>query len=135
MMQPTSPSPNTGVDLATAVVPVGLRRDAVRVPRHLGLAILKSLARHVGAVIVDPNERVVYFFASSAGRTTRQQTAFTSSFVRTRVLLPPADRRTPPGPYWLHSPAERPFHTPMALLQPALREAVISAYGLRPEVP
>lgn len=104
------------------LAPAGVEWDVVKVGRHLGARAIERIAEP-GAVAVDParSEPLLYFFvpAGSAAHWDVPQT--TALGANAHVLLPPACKEAPPGPYWLIS--QRHGLTPAAVLRQAL-EAV-----------
>ncbi|MEU5976412.1 hypothetical protein [Streptomyces sp. NPDC047315] len=88
----------------THLVEAGVDWDVVRVSRHLGLQALDRL--DPGSLVVAPSrpDPALHFFVV-AGSTYDWHVAQTSALRRAAfVLIPPADRLHPPGPYWLVPP-------------------------------
>jgi hypothetical protein len=81
-------------------------RDIVCVPRITGLAVLKYLGAP-GSVLVDPCERVLYFFVPSGSAS-----SWSIPGVDVRptdgLPLPPPTRSVPPGAYWLTAATHGP---------------------------
>ncbi|WP_053750434.1 hypothetical protein [Streptomyces sp. MMG1533] len=114
-----------------ALTPAGRYWDAVRLPRDLGFQTMTFVSGSVGAVLMGPPARGMYFLVPP--RTTgswdvpRTSALSSSSY----VALPPEHRVRPPGPYWLLSPQRGLLHT----RTDELRTAVETALGLRPVTP
>ncbi|MEU6351096.1 hypothetical protein ABZ896_17450 [Streptomyces sp. NPDC047072] len=101
------------------LAPAGVEWDAVKVGRHLGVRAIEQIAE-VGAVAVDPfrREPVLYFLVpkGSAAQWDVPETAALGTDAY--VVLPPAHRDAPPGPYWLVP--EQHGLTPAVVLRQAL---------------
>jgi serine/threonine-protein kinase RsbW len=81
--------------------------EAVRVSRYYGLQALNHLA-NPGHVAIDPDAPAVYFFVPAGTvQSWRPMPAGGGLTVMSEegLRLPPQTRRTPPGAYWLVSPA------------------------------
>ncbi|MFF4257933.1 DUF6415 family natural product biosynthesis protein [Streptomyces sp. NPDC001663] len=108
------------------LTPAGVEWDAVRVGRYLGVQAIGRIARP-GAVAVDPAcaEPFLYFLLP-AGSTDGWEVPHTRPLgANAYVVLPPADKDSPPGPYWLIPP--KCGFTRAATLRRALEEAVAVA--------
>ncbi|HKR51527.1 MAG TPA: DUF6415 family natural product biosynthesis protein [Pseudonocardiaceae bacterium] len=108
------------------LTPAGVEWDAVRVGRYLGVQAIGRIARP-GAVAVDPAcaEPLLYFLLP-AGSTEGWDVPHTRPLgANAYVVLPPADKDSPPGPYWLVPP--KCGFTQAAMLKQALEEAVAVA--------
>ncbi|MFJ8364541.1 hypothetical protein [Streptomyces sp. NPDC093984] len=82
--------------------PVG--SEAISVGRYYGLQALNRL-RSPGTVAVDPAMPGVYFFVAAGFTATWPAApACGAVSIAAEFVLPPAERRTPPGPYWLVPP-------------------------------
>ncbi|MGW3498166.1 hypothetical protein [Streptomyces sp. NPDC001020] len=80
--------------------------EAIRVGRYYGLQALTQL-NPPGTVAVDPEgpTRAVYFFVETGATAGWPPIPADGPLVVTRDLnLPPANRRRPPGAYWLVPP-------------------------------
>ncbi|WP_285574054.1 hypothetical protein [Streptomyces sp. RTGN2] len=109
----------------TRIVAAGKAWDAVRVGRFLGLKALERLGSAAGPVLVDPAARSMYFLVP-AGSTHDWDVHQSQALGETNhVVIPPATRQSPPGPYWLVD-SRRPLTTTAAL-----REALQAATGPR----
>ncbi len=114
-----------------ALTPAGTYWDAVRLPRELGLQTMTYVSGSVGAVLMGPPARGMYFLVppGTTGSWDVPQTSALSS--ASYVALPPDYRIRPPGPYWLLSPQRGLLHT----RTDELRAAIETALGLRPAAP
>lgn len=74
-------------------------RDAVRVARHMGLRVLTKMTTP-GPVLVSPAEKALYFFVPAGSVASCSLSGITVQGAES-IVLPPADRIRPPGPYWL----------------------------------
>ncbi|MEU0413882.1 hypothetical protein ABZ307_39685 [Streptomyces griseorubiginosus] len=96
---------DTAVRLTAAglqLAPAGVEWDVVKVERHLGVRAIEQIAE-LGAVAVDPSRRepMLYFFVPK-GTAAHWDVPKTSALGReSYVVLPPARKEEPPGPYWL----------------------------------
>ncbi|MET8160357.1 hypothetical protein ABZT47_28695 [Sphaerisporangium sp. NPDC005289] len=114
------------VDVVSELVGASTARwDAIRVPRHIGLATLKQLPIHDLPIIIDPDERMVDFLvpARVADHWTLPSRRILVGALH--VALPPAHQRTPPGRYWLTEPVDSVCLTSPRVLHKALE----CAYG------
>ncbi|GAA3838421.1 hypothetical protein GCM10022403_083640 [Streptomyces coacervatus] len=87
------------------LTPAGIDWDAVRVGRYLGVQAIERIAQP-GAVAVDPAcaEPVLYFLLPP-GSTEGWDVPHTRRLgTHAYVVLPPAGKDSPPGPYWLVPP-------------------------------
>lgn len=82
------------------LVPTGMEFDAICVPRYLALPSLTTLGK-TGAVIVNPYERALYFFAQLGTAASWDVPETHPLGAAQYLLLPPAASVSPPGPYWL----------------------------------
>ncbi|MET9252819.1 hypothetical protein [Streptomyces sp. NPDC003717] len=109
-------------------LPAGPRadqRDAVRVPRQLGLAALSILGARAGAVVEDPTTLSVYLFIP-AGTAASWRTENTEALAGAESAPVPPRRRTEgPGPHWRVCPGDDGRVTDPATLEAALAEARI----------
>lgn len=86
------------------IAPLAAEWDGIRVPRHVGLAMLQRLS-HVGPpVIVDPAERALYFLVPVGAADGWELPDRRILDIRREIILPPTQRQMPPGRYWLTSP-------------------------------
>ncbi|WLQ53702.1 hypothetical protein P8A21_39835 (plasmid) [Streptomyces poriferorum] len=109
----------------TRIVAAGTAWDAVRVGRFLGLEALERLGSAAGPVLVDPAARTMYFLVP-AGSTTDWDVPQSQALGETNhVVIPPATRQSPPGPYWLIDSRHPLTSTPQ------LRQALQAALGPR----
>lgn len=87
------------------LAPAGIRWNAVKVSRCLAVQAIERIAKP-GAVAVDPHhaDPVLYFFVPlySSGEWDVPHTRLLSR--NAHLVLPPDDKNTPPGPYWLIPP-------------------------------
>ncbi|MEU3983637.1 hypothetical protein AB0F77_26740 [Streptomyces sp. NPDC026672] len=97
----------------------------VRVARYFGLQALAQL-NPPGTVAVDPDGPAVYFFVAVGSTTAWPPMPNPGPLVvTTDLVLPPADRRTPPGTYWLVPPRRGTIQlTDADALQEALADLV-----------
>jgi hypothetical protein len=105
--------------------------DVVKIGRFVGLQALNRIGSP-GAVAVDPApaEPALYFFIP-AGSVQDWDVPQTRALGATAwVVLPPAERTSPPGPYWLVAP-ERGL-TPTAVLRCAVQAALSHRSGSMP---
>ncbi|MFF4508928.1 DUF6415 family natural product biosynthesis protein [Streptomyces sp. NPDC001401] len=105
------------------LTPAGTDWDAVRVGRYLGVQAIERIAQP-GAVAVDPAcaEPVLYFLLP-VGSTEGWHVPHTRPLgAHCYLVLPPAGKDSPPGPYWL-VPPKRGF-TPAPTLRRALEETL-----------
>ena len=113
-----TPHPPPQPALSAAVTPAGVDWDAIRVAQAVGLGALRTLQTTVGAVLVDPLERALYFMVAPGTTWNLPGTRLLGA--GHHLILVPPDRDKPPGPYWLHPPGETP-HTEAADLRRALK--------------
>ncbi|MGW7001457.1 hypothetical protein ACWGCW_01170 [Streptomyces sp. NPDC054933] len=111
----------------TTVAPAGQQWDAIKVPRHIGLAALETLQGTAGPVIVDPADRALYFFVAPGTSLAWDVPDTRALGDATYVVVPPLGRRMPPGPYWLNPSGGPREHTPAAALRLALLAAIAEA--------
>lgn len=90
--------------LSTRILPAGVKWDAVRVPRFMGLAVLDRMQSSPGSVIVDPQERALYFFVPKGATSSWDLAEVRLLRGGQFLVVPPSDRFLPPGPYWLVEP-------------------------------
>lgn len=106
--------------IGTCLVPTGVDWDAVRVPRHIGLAALQRMPRLLGSVVVDPAARAMYFFTPVNAACEWQLPDVHVLGVRQYLVVPPVHRCRPPGPYWLVTPSVPPQLTEPEVLRKAV---------------
>jgi hypothetical protein len=109
----------------------GIDWDAVKVPRFYALQALKRLASP-GAIAVDPvRARPVLYFFVPAGSTVGWDVQHSDALgTATHVVLPPATKELPPGPYWLIPPKGGQVQlTRIDALRAAIEDAIAPAGG------
>ncbi|MGW0657064.1 hypothetical protein ACWD4T_51740, partial [Streptomyces umbrinus] len=95
----------------TWIAPAGKVWDAVRLSPPLGLQALNAVTGNLGAVIMGPGDRGMYFLVPP-GTTHAWNLPRTAALGQTsHVVLPPDGREQPPGPYWLISPQRGRLYT------------------------
>ncbi|MFE9387315.1 hypothetical protein ACFYMO_29465, partial [Streptomyces sp. NPDC007025] len=100
----------------------------VRVPRFLGFRVLDVLPSGPGAVIVDPQNRTMYFI-TEPDTGLGQELQGVEFLAELPYLTPPAARLGPPGPYWLVEPGDPWRRTNPVDLHQALSSAVRHSQG------
>ncbi|MFF0087498.1 hypothetical protein ACFYR1_48835 [Streptomyces canus] len=84
------------------LAPAGVEWDLVKVGRHWGVRAIEQIAE-LGAVAVDPSPRepMLYFFVPKGSAVDWNVPQTTALGRESYVVLPPARKEEPPGPYWL----------------------------------
>lgn len=98
----------------TRIVAAGETWDAVRVGRFLGLQALERLGSVAGPVLVDPAARTMYFLVPAGSTSTWDVPQSQALGETNHIVIPPAARQSPPGPYWLVN-SHRPLTSTTAL--------------------
>lgn len=106
--------------------------DAVRVPRHIGEAVLTALGDDTGAVIEDPSGALMYWLIPpGAARTwTVPERSGVLVHGETTYVAVPGPQRTA-GPHWRVPPSPSRCLTPAGPLGELLRTAAIAVGGVR----
>ncbi|MDF2254724.1 hypothetical protein [Streptantibioticus ferralitis] len=105
------------------LVPAGVDWDAIRVPRTIGMDVLRILGRHSGAVIEDPCGSALYWFVSKGAATAWDVPETRPLGVTHHLVVPSTHRVRRPGPHWLFSPADRQLITDVGNLRAAVKDA------------
>ncbi|TLS45755.1 hypothetical protein FE633_13410 [Streptomyces montanus] len=113
------------------ITPAGRYWDAVRLPRRLGLDAFNAVTGPLGAVVMAPVTRGMYFLVPPGTTRSWNLPQTVGLGEAAHIALPPAGRKYPPGPYWLVPPRRSQLHTPTY----DLHCAVEIALGLRPGRP
>jgi len=106
--------------------------DAVRVPRHIGEAVLTALGDTSGAVIEDPASGLLYWLVppGSAADWGLPAQSGVQVYGAATYLTVPGPQRTA-GPHWRVPPSPSRCLTPPDPLGELLRTAVIAVGGVR----
>lgn len=81
--------------------------ETIRVGRFYGLQALDRLCSP-GTVAIDPSVPGVYFFVAAGSTATWPTVADGGAVdIMAEFVLPPVERRRPPGTYWLVPPQRR----------------------------
>ncbi|MGP3959733.1 hypothetical protein ACTWPT_27350 [Nonomuraea sp. 3N208] len=102
------------------IAPLAAESDGIRVPRHVGLAMLQHLPNVNQPVIVDPAERPLYFLVPVGATDSWKLPNRRILDVRRQIILPSAQRQMPLGRYWLTSPTWSARRAGPRLLRAAL---------------
>lgn len=103
--------------------------DAIRVPRSVGLDALAILGGRSGAVLEDPLNAALYWFAAP-GTTATWDVAGTRVLDQTaHLVIPPARRTQGPGPHWRVCPGDEAWTTEAVALRAALEDAASPGRG------
>ncbi|MFB9631282.1 hypothetical protein [Nonomuraea helvata] len=86
------------------IAPMAAEWDGIRVPRHVGLAVLERLPNARLPVIVDPAERALYFLVPVGTADDWELPDRRILDITRHINLPPTQRQMPPGRYWLTVP-------------------------------
>lgn len=113
------------------LTPAGQTWDAVRLPSQLGLCALSAVPGKLGAVLMAPHSRRMYFLVPPRTTTSWNLPHSTALSEADHVALPPAHRGRPPGPHWFIPPRHGRVHTRTDQLHAAVQVAL----GLRPGRP
>jgi hypothetical protein len=101
----------------------GVDWDAIRVPRTLGMDVLRILGVRSGAVIEDPCGSALYWFVSKGTATAWDVPETRPLGVTHHLVVPSRHRVRKPGPHWLICPTDGRLLTDVRDLRTAVEDA------------